>query len=53
MLLPVGRPEQRLAQAALAQVTLIWRAFGLQLHRTETFKLSKDPLFIGKMVTVL
>lgn len=27
----------------------IWRAFGLQPHRTETFKLSKDPLFIDKV----
>jgi transposase len=26
----------------------IWRAFSLQPHRTETFKLSKDPLFIRK-----
>jgi transposase len=27
----------------------IWRAFVLQPHRTETFKLSKDPLFIEKV----
>jgi len=27
----------------------IWRAFGLQPHRTETFKLSKDPYFIEKV----
>jgi hypothetical protein len=27
----------------------IWRAFSLQPHRTETFKLSKDPLFIEKV----
>ena len=27
----------------------IWRAFGLQPHRLETFKLSKDPLFIDKV----
>ena len=27
----------------------IWRAFALQPPRTETFKLSKDPLFIGKV----
>jgi transposase len=25
-------------------ITRIWRAFGLQPHRTETFKLSPDPL---------
>jgi hypothetical protein len=27
----------------------IWHAFGLQPHRSETFKLSKDPLFIEKV----
>ena len=27
-------------------VSRIWRAFALQPHRTETFKLSKAPLFI-------
>jgi transposase len=27
----------------------IWRAFALQPHRTETFKRSKDPLFIEKV----
>lgn len=27
----------------------IWRAFGLQPHRAETFKLSSDPLFIDKV----
>ena len=27
----------------------IWRAFGLQPHRVETFKLSRDPLFIEKV----
>jgi transposase len=27
----------------------IWRAFGLQPHRTETFTLSKDPLLIEKV----
>ena len=26
----------------------IWRAFGLQPHRSETFKLSRDPLFVEK-----
>ena len=30
-------------------VTRIWRAFGLQPHRTETFKLSPDPLFVDKV----
>jgi transposase len=27
----------------------IWRAFGLQPHRTDTFKLSTDPLLIDKV----
>jgi transposase len=30
-------------------VTRIWRAFALQPHRTTSFKLSKDPLFIEKV----
>jgi transposase len=30
-------------------VNRIWRAFGLQPHRTEPFKLSKDPLLIEKV----
>ena len=32
-----------------ATVNRIWRAFGLQPHRMETFKLSTDPLFIEKV----
>jgi transposase len=30
-------------------VSRAWRAFGLQPHREETFKLSTDPLFIAKV----
>jgi transposase len=30
-------------------VSRIWQAFALQPHRSETFKLSKDPLFIEKV----
>jgi transposase len=30
-------------------VSRIWQAFGLQPHRSETFKLSPDPLFIEKV----
>jgi transposase len=30
-------------------VSRIWRAFVLQPHRSETFKLSRDPLFIEKV----
>lgn len=29
-------------------VSRVWRAFGLQPHRQETFKLSTDPLFVEK-----
>src|SRR4030088_1288464 len=32
-----------------ASVRRIWHAFGLQPHRTETFKLSTDPQFIEKV----
>ena len=35
-----------LSQTAVCR---IWRAFALQPHRTETFKLSTDPLFIEKV----
>ena len=35
-----------LSQSAVVR---IWQAFGLQPHRTETFKLSTDPLFIEKV----
>ena len=35
-----------LSQSAVSR---IWRAFALQPHRTETFQLSKDPLFIEKV----
>lgn len=35
-----------MSQSAISR---IWRAFALQPHRTETFKLSKDPLFIDKV----
>src|SRR2546429_2685027 len=41
-----------LAQATgLSRMTIsrIWRAFGLQPHRTDTFKLSPDPLLIEKV----
>ena len=35
-----------LSQAAVSR---IWRAFALQPHRVESFKLSKDPLFMEKV----
>jgi transposase len=38
-------------RAGLSQtaVSRIWRAFALQPHRVETFKLSRDPLFVEKV----
>lgn len=36
-----------------ASVARIWAAFSLQPHRTQTFKLSKDPLFIDKVRDVV
>jgi transposase len=43
------------ARVGLSQTTVmrIWHAFGLQPHRTETFKLSTDPLFIEKVRDVV
>lgn len=38
--------ESGMTQSAISR---IWRAFALQPHRTTTFKLSKDPLFIEKV----
>lgn len=35
-----------MSQSAISR---IWRAFALQPHRTESFKLSSDPLFIEKV----
>jgi transposase len=37
--------ELGLSQSAVSR---IWRAFGLQPHRAETWKLSRDPRFIDK-----
>ena len=39
-----------LSQSAVLR---IWQAFGLQPHRQETWKLSKDPLFIEKVRDVV
>jgi transposase len=38
--------EAGLSQTAISR---IWRAFGLQPHRQETFKLSTDPMFVEKV----
>jgi len=42
--------ELGLSQSAVSR---IWRAFGLQPHRQDTWKLSKDPLFIDKVRDVV
>ena len=31
----------------------MWAAFGLQPHRSQTFKLSSDPLFVDKVRELL
>jgi transposase len=43
------------ARTGLSRTTIgrIWRDFGLKPHRAETFKLSKDPLFVEKVVDVV
>jgi transposase len=42
--------EVGLTQTAVSR---IWRAFGLQPHRQDVFKLSKDPLFVDKVHDVV
>jgi transposase len=42
--------EVGLTQTAVSR---IWRAFGLQPHRQDTFKLSRDPFFIEKVHDVV
>jgi len=43
------------AQSGLSKSTIgrIWKAFGLQPHLTDTFKLSNDPQFIDKVRDVV
>jgi transposase len=43
------RSMSRTAGLSQSAVARIWKAFALQPHRVETFKLSKDPLFIDKV----
>ena len=42
-------------QAGMSQTMVwrVWRAFGLQPHRRETFKLSSDPAFVDKVRDVV
>jgi hypothetical protein len=56
---PVGATHwstRRMAQrVGMSQtiVSRVWRAFGLQPHRSETFKLSRDPAFVDKVRDVV
>jgi transposase len=43
------RSLARKLKLSQSTVSRVWRAFGLQPHRVETFKLSTDPLFIDKV----
>jgi len=44
-----SRAMARQSGISTSSVQRIWRAFGLQPHRAETFKLSTDPLFVAKV----
>ena len=43
------RSMARAVGYAPSTIHRIWQAFGLQPHRSETFKLSSDPLFVEKV----
>lgn len=43
------RSMARASGLSVSSVHRIWRAFSLQPHRSETFKLSSDPLFVDKV----
>ncbi len=43
-----SRSMARASGVSVTSVKRIWRAFGLQPHRMETFKLSTDPDFVAK-----
>jgi transposase len=43
------RSMAKVAGYAPSTIHRIWKAFGLQPHRQETFKLSADPLFVEKV----
>jgi len=44
-----SRGMARASGLSVSTVQRIWRAFGLQPHRLETFKLSTDPDFVAKV----
>src|SRR4051794_34184592 len=43
------RSMAKASGVSVSTVHRIWRAFSLQPHRSETFKLSTDPLFVEKV----
>src|SRR5919107_1256922 len=43
------RSMAKASGVSTSTVHRIWRAFSLQPHRSETFKLSTDPLFVEKV----
>jgi transposase len=48
-----SRGMSRTCGLSVSTVQRIWRAFGLQPHRLETFKLSTDPDFVAKVRDVV
>ena len=48
-----SRSMARESGLSISTVQRIWRAFGLQPHRLETFKLSTDPDFVAKVRDVV
>jgi transposase len=48
-----SRSMARASGLSVSTVQRIWRAFGLQPHRLETFKLSTDPNFVAKVRDVV
>lgn len=48
-----SRGMARASGLSVSTVQRIWRAFGLQPHRCESFKLSTDPLFVEKVRDVV
>ena len=47
------RTMARAQGVSAATVQRIWNAHGLQPHRTKTFKVSRDPLFVEKLTDVV
>jgi transposase len=48
-----SRGMAKVSGISVSSVQRIWRAFGLQPHRIETFKLSTDPNFVAKVRDVV